>query len=247
MSKAPQSEPESTGVRRWLAFGLTGLSILFVFALAVVIIVADHEHRSDTAKYVLTAVLPLIGTWVGTILTHYFSKESFEAATRSVTEVARQITSLEKLRSLPVKDTMIPRAQMVAWISPQDDNTLLFAIRDELTKRGKGRRVPILSTSGQPLYVIHQSTIDSYLTDRLKAEPAPDKKTLTLRKFLDDKEGDLENTFATVREDASLADAKEAMDAAPNCQDVFVTNTGTKSDPVLGWITNNIIQDNGKV
>jgi hypothetical protein len=51
----------------------------------------------------------------------------------------------------------------------------------------------------------------------------------------------------TVKEDATLADAKDAMDHAQDCQDVFVTKAGTKDEEVLGWITNNIIQDNAKV
>jgi hypothetical protein len=31
------------------------------------------------------------------------------------------------------------------------------------------------------------------------------------------------------------------------CQDVFVTKAGTRNEPILGWITNAIIEDNAKV
>jgi len=47
------------------------------------------------------SVLPLLGVWVGTLLAYYFSKENFEAATKSVTEMAREIGGMEKLRAIP--------------------------------------------------------------------------------------------------------------------------------------------------
>jgi hypothetical protein len=44
--------------------------------------------------------------------------------------------------------------------------------------------------------------------------------------------------IAFVSQGATLADAKEKMTSVPDCQDVFVTATGQRSEPVLGWITN---------
>ena len=62
------------------------------------------------------------------------------------------------------------------------------------------------------------------------------------------------SSFSLIKESATLADAKAAMDSmtsAPgvtgNCYDIFVTATGSASDPVLGWITNDIINENAKV
>jgi hypothetical protein len=37
------------------------------------------------------------------------------------------------------------------------------------------------------------------------------------------------------------------MESLPKCQDVFVTKNGSKDDPVVGWITNTIIQEAGKL
>lgn len=247
MATATSPEAEESQVRRYLAFGLTALSILGVIVLAWVMIRGDKSQNADTSKYVLGTVLPLIGTWVGTILAHYFSKENFEAATRSVTEMARQITPQEKLKSLPVKSKWIAQADLASWALPADKDKTLFAIREELRKRNKGQRLPILSDAKHPLYVIHQSAIDEYLSDQLGAQPAPDSKTLTLQKFLDDNKDSLATTFATVKEDATLADAKDAMDRLKDCQDVFVTKGGTKDEEVLGWVTNAIIQENAKV
>ena len=62
------------------------------------------------------------------------------------------------------------------------------------------------------------------------------------------------SSFSLVKESATLADAKAAMDSmtsAPgvpgNCYDIFVTATGSATEPVLGWITNDIINENAKL
>jgi hypothetical protein len=54
-------------------------------------------------------------------------------------------------------------------------------------------------------------------------------------------------TFAVVPQPATLADAKRAMESLPWCQDVFVSQTGTRTEPVVGWITNAIIEANSRV
>jgi hypothetical protein len=44
--------------------------------------------------------------------------------------------------------------------------------------------------------------------------------------------------MAFVKPTITVADAKIAMEGVKNCQDVFVTETGTVESPVLGWLTN---------
>src|ERR1700730_8315375 len=94
-------------VREWktprflLALLVTGISILAVTVLAAVIIVRKHD--ADAPQNVMNSVLPLLGTWVGTILAYYFSKENFEAATQSVTALAKQLTPQQKLQSTPAR------------------------------------------------------------------------------------------------------------------------------------------------
>ena len=41
-----------------------------------------------------------------------------------------------------------------------------------------------------------------------------------------------------VSEQASVGDAKRAMELQKGCQDLIVTKTGTKTEPMLGWTTN---------
>lgn len=37
---------------------------------------------------------------------------------------------------------------------------------------------------------------------------------------------------------ATMADAKAIMSSFANCRDVFVTENGQRSEPVIGWVTN---------
>lgn len=45
-------------------------------------------------------------------------------------------------------------------------------------------------------------------------------------------------SLAFVQFNVTVADAKRTMDQAENCQDVFVTQTGTREGRLLGWLTN---------
>jgi hypothetical protein len=94
--------------------------------------------------------------------------------------------------------------------------------------------------------------IDKYLTRKITKDKftTEDLNNLTLQYLLDD-DTDLkrmfETTFATVAEDATLADAKIVMDKLPQCLDVFVTENGIRNEPIIGWLTNLIITESAKV
>lgn len=243
----PQSDWKST--RFWLAIGVMVLSIVSVAILSIVIIhTAEGKDKSDIGMRIFGSVLPLLGTWVGTILAYYFSKENFEAATKSVTDLAKQITPQEKLKSTPVTQKMITRGDMLCKNLPASGLKLVDLL-DELEQKKKGNRIPILGDKGEAAFILHRSIIDKFLAGLARTEKSPEIATLTVQNLLD-QDADLKRmalAFGVVEQDASLADAAEVMNGIVDCQDVFVTPTGAKSEAVLGWITNVIIQDNAKV
>lgn len=57
----------------------------------------------------------------------------------------------------------------------------------------------------------------------------------------------LTQPVAIIPDAATLSQAKQAMDAIPYCQDAFVTHEGSPNNPVLGRITNVVIEANSKV
>jgi hypothetical protein len=111
---------------------------------------------------------------------------------------------------------------------------------------------------------LHRSIIERFITKQAftadePGKPKPDAvpmPNLTLANLMNDKELGLVvlGSFALVKSEADLADAKKAMDNASaalgskgNCYDVFVTDNGNADETVVGWITNDIINENAKV
>lgn len=74
-SKDTSSSP-TPRIRDWLAIGITLGSILALFVLALVAVIRAHT---------LDILLPVLATWVGTVIAYYFSKENFERLTCSPT------------------------------------------------------------------------------------------------------------------------------------------------------------------
>jgi hypothetical protein len=51
----------------------------------------------------------------------------------------------------------------------------------------------------------------------------------------------------TLSKTTNLAEAKTIMDKIKICSDVFATEDGTPNTKVVGWVTNIIIGEQGKV
>jgi hypothetical protein len=109
----------------------------------------------------------------------------------------------------------------------------LAALNRDLRAQAKNR-VPFLDAAKLPKYIVHRSAITEHLADNGARED------LTLADLLTDaaQRELVENSFATIRGDATLAEAAAAMRLVPNCRDVFVTEDGTRNTPVIGWLTN---------
>jgi hypothetical protein len=82
--------------------------------------------------------------------------------------------------------------------------------------------------------------IDRFVAAKLWSNSGVSIESLTLADVLNDPEMRtiFEDSFVVVSEHANLAEAKSAMIARPGCSDVFITKTGTKNEPVSGWLTN---------
>jgi len=241
-----------------IALVVSSLALASIVTFGIIDVVKSTE-TADAAKDVLTMTLPVLGTWVATVLAYYFHKENLDAATKGMTDIVKQFkTSEEKLQSIQVKDKMIPKNEMYfePWLLSKP--IILFAAIARLKKSGKGQRIPVLDDKGCIKYMMHLSKIEEYLK-RKACEFLADKsripgdnptESLTLDGLLNDDPGLkwlFETSFGTVAEGATLADAKKVMDLTPMCQDVFVTKKGTRDEEVIGWLTNVIIAENSQV
>src|SRR5215218_4627465 len=128
MPDAPKSADVLT--RKWLAVGIVGASIVGIVSIsAVAIAAAGATDRAETSRLVFSAVLPLLGTWVGTVLAFYFARENLAAATESTLRLAGIETST------PVTSVMIREADFIAYDLGTNDrieDIPLASVRDKM-------------------------------------------------------------------------------------------------------------------
>jgi hypothetical protein len=232
--------------RQKLASRLTLASIAGITIISLAVIYFSPD-RGPAAQYVMTGVLPLLGSWVATVLAYYFARENLRAATNSVSTLMTSQKD-DRLSSIPVKDKMIERTRIVT-LSDRFKPVSEATIKDvsAYLKDRAVRRAPVLTDVGAIAQMVHTSTIDQFVRDQVTAGG----KTFEQLKFSDllgvpALKDLLEKSFALVAEAATLADAKAKMEATPNCEDVFVTKTGASTEPVIGWITDNAILEASK-
>jgi hypothetical protein len=233
---APDGNPRSWVASLMLTFSIAALTIL-----AVVVIWASPS----SAKDIFATVLPVLASWVGTILAFYFGRENFESASKQSRETNQQLQQMvdrlspEERAKAPVAKVMRALVQVATVQIPQgkgEQDITLKDLRDKFTDTIS--RLPIVDADDKPKYMIHDSSVDKYL-----AEKGKDKDTTPLKTFLDDEkqkgnEYGLDKGFVVVAEAALLAEAKRKMEEAKVCQDIFVTKGGTPDEPLTGWISN---------
>jgi hypothetical protein len=233
------SESSGGGPRNILAYGTMLFAALAITVLAAIVIHKGGEDPKD-ALTVFNIVLPVFASWVGTILAFYFGRENFESANQQVRQIVRQLTP-EEVLSAPVTAVM-RRLSEIDFYAFKGDDTAEGVTLETLkeTKMGEKRaRWPILSAENHPMYLIHKSSIESYIAEQGQAGWQD-----TLQEFLSAQEGGnklrygLNEGFVVVSEQARLAEAKKKMEDADPCQDIFVTKSGSDKEPLTGWITN---------
>ena len=93
----PGQPQETSEIARWV-LGISGGTILIISSVVLV-----GAWRSgvfpNASRMVFNALLPLLGTWVGTVLAYYFSRKNFEAASQSVERMVTLTTEQRLARS----------------------------------------------------------------------------------------------------------------------------------------------------
>ena len=232
-------------------FALGAVTVLGVGAMAAIAFAPDKETASSI-KDLLSTLLPVLGTWVGTVLAFYFSSENFSEAQRQTRDLVRQLTPEQKLQETPAMEAMIPlegpnTSKLVLDRAP---NTILLTELIQTHFNATGRnRLPVLDTKGAVKFVLHRSLIDKYLSEHLMAnEGARSPLQASLQDLLTDQEYQkIAAAFETVGRTDSLHLAKQKLDSIRECADVFVTEDGTRRGRAIGWITNVIIAERAKV
>jgi len=233
--------------------------VLFTFVLVIILIysafgfVKEGKDIFSNAKDILGLILPMIGTWMGTVLAFYFSRENFEAASKSMQQTITKLTGEEKLRSTKTKDAMINVEKIKHPFSGDKtiDTLTLKDLMKFLDQKDVNRLVVLDGKKAK--YVLHKSLIDSFVIDQVlnNNQTAEDVGNLTIPQMYVKGNQDLKNKMDKglefINQEATLFEVQQRMNANQNCQDVFITSSGKPDEEVVGWVTNVIISDNIKV
>jgi hypothetical protein len=252
MDNEQNSDTRTVIGKHIIYFSLTVIGILGLAAILVAGFTdtGEIEKRATLVKDILTSLLPVLGTWVGTVLAFYFSKDNFIAAAQQTSNLVHQLTSDQKLQTIPVVEAMIlmtdQNTTKIILDKPEDQVNLTTELLGTFNSSGRNR-LPLVDTNGTPKYVIHRSIIDQFISEKALAGGA-DPKKLTLKDlFQEPRYKEISIAFGTVNQEAKLNAVKALMDGSPNCSDVFVTEDGSKNSKALGWITNVILAEKSKV
>ncbi len=228
-----------TSTRRWLAVGIVGVSILGIVVLSTVAIaLAGGGGRAETSRLVFSSVLPLLGTWVGTVLAFYFARENLQAATDSTLALAG-LTE----QSTPVTRVMIREADFTTYDLGTNESLNAIRVADIYTRMRQlsppQRRLPVRSTAGAVLCVVHDSTVTAY-AESLGIATADLDTTLGDLLAVDEFR-ELVTAIGFIPESATVAAARAKMSSIKNCNDVFVTPSGRPDERATGWFTNTLL------
>ena len=237
-------------------FALTTVGVLGLAAILSALLIGDTITVTADKKVALirdtfTMLLPVLGTWVGTVLAFYFSRENFAEAAKQTANLVKQLSPEQKLEQIPVVEAMISLEDMTTakyTLTKSEDKVKLWEdIVEGVFNKYDKNRLPILDDAGRVKYMIHRSIIDKYIAEQAIAGNA-NAKTLSLSDMItSDNYGQVAAAFGTVGKTTKLIAVKQQIDGNPNCSDVFVTEDGTRNSKAVGWITNVIVAEKAKL
>lgn len=219
------------GARSLLAILITTFSIIGITIISIIfIIVSPPADRKTSASQVFSGVLPLYGTWVGTLLAFYFAKENFEAAK----DAFQSSSTSSDLESIPVS-SVVSTTRFFSVDEKSYSEKSLGDIKNELEKNNR-RRLPILKESGNLKYLVYERDIDKYAGEQ--GNSYDNKNLKDFIEYVDNNtKSDLIKPVVYVEKDISLAKADDKRRKKDGCQDIIVTENGEADSKVIGYIT----------
>ena len=234
--------------RENIAFGVLIASIVAVFTLSVMVIwnTTDPKEKSMVSQRVMDSTLPLYGTWVGTILAFYFSRNAFEAASSAT---ARNATVFQQVRSDLVSaappDNKLANISLKSLanglvFSQNDTNKPLQEVVVELNSKNRYRTIVVDATTKNYVDLVYRVNASAFLDQR---QPGA-----TLKNYLDWRHEPAQGEqcqpiVVFLPETATLADADAKIKETLGCRDVIVTTDGQKTSPVVAYVTDNDINE----
>jgi|GEM_PF-301870 len=235
--------------------------LLFVILIFYFISVTDNcppDKLKEFQAFVGT-LLPLLGTWMGAVITFYFTRENFKATTESMNDMVKSITQEEKLEEVKVLDIMVKPATFAFRFVKDLEEFRTLKLVDIIKNMQdlETERMPVLQKdTNRLIFLIYRTTIERFITGltngTLKLKEVGETPTgiadLTIGQMFDsdfqlikDVMKIVEGSNCFLPNTATLAQARQLMQDNAFCQDVFITATGNRDEAIEGWVTNEMV------
>lgn len=246
-------------VIKWAGIGIVSIAITAILCSTAPLLVTlgkstDPGAISDAAEKLTSSVmtvfnslLPMFGTWVGTVLAYYFAKENFSAAAQATKSLLSKAE--EKLSQVTAESVQMPYDQItkIELDAGNDDAKVTVAEIGKKLQASTITRLPIFDANKAIKYLIHRGEYYRYIVEAGLVKDGgklvdAQKREATLKDMADfTGMAVILKTFAVMGPGKTLADAKAAIDTTPEAEDLFITEDGSVRTAVLGWITNSDI------
>jgi hypothetical protein len=235
-----EDKVKNNRVMSTIAIIITSGVVFATLFIAVVSLIKGYKEGSDSliehVGNITKTLLPVWGTWVGTVLAFYFSKENLDAAAKTNANLLNKLSEHDQnLAKKPVVSEMIPFAKIKYLCIEEDGDKSLSEIIIN-----KSSRFPIFDNKKdmQLKFVIHSSLLFEQFYSSGK-----EKEKITLSELVEEikKHKNLDETAAYIPVTATLLDAKNEMIKRDFCGDVFVTKDGKQTSEIIGWVTDTLI------
>lgn len=224
------------------------LALLFYFVIRGGYFSTMAESQ-DISPFGIAAVSGLVGLFSKQATDKL--RETFDTLFKTEKGKGDDVRKDKVKSTIPVKDAMIPLNKISAYTLSGEDKEENVKLPDlNSLLKGIVTRIPVIDKDKKIKFIIHQSLIYKFIAQKsLEYHQAENKdgltapEELTLKQFLDENENRemVTNSIAFVKLKATLADAEQEMKKIKNCQDVIITEHGTRNEQVLGWLTNHDI------
>ena len=231
-----------------------GLGVLIASIGAVLVIsgiVVWKGNDKETSQNVMSATLPLYGTWVGTILAFYFSRNAFESAS---TASSRNAEIYSQFARGTVAVTSAPNDTLAKISLKSLANGLIFSENDlakplnnVVADMVSKERYKVIVVDAEKKYIdlISRINASAFLataaSSSVQAANVNSPSTPpSIKDYLDwrrNQGAKVQPIVVYLPETATLADADAKLKETPGCRDVIVTSDGNPTSPVVVYVT----------
>jgi hypothetical protein len=222
------------------------ISSFIVLAATAGLAIGFSKDQSEATRLVFVSILPLFGTWVGTVLAYYFAKENLKQAADTVGSSIKATADLAGLwtPTTLVKDAMTPANRVETYSLHASEILEDIGLRG-LWDRLDGRPfdgIPIVNDATVPQAFIARTDLTQFAaTNDGKVPEVFDTAKIRNLATTPEELKKLLHRFVTASPETTLGAASDKLATVPDAKTILVTTDGTENTTLQGIVTSSDI------